>query len=357
MPSAVELRETSPADTAPCLDLLNDPETTRWAAFPSPASPAEAGGLLEQQEPFHVLAIDVGGFAGIVRLRSNGNAAADLELAIHPSYRERGIGIAALRAAVDWAFEELGAPAVTWRMHVGDYRAWRIAWCNGFTYAATMPASLDQRGTPQDAWVATLARSHSREPTTAWIKPARIELDDLLIRPQLATDETRFLEAMNDPASHLWLGTITSMPRTVDEFRASMRRYLLSAALGEAITWTVADRRTDAYLGSVSLFGLTGLDYKSAEVGYRTHPDARGRGVLTRSLRAVIGHAFTWVDEGGLGLERISLGAGDGNLASQGVARSCGFTETGRDRRCYDLSDGTIVDLIRFDLLRSEFVA
>jgi hypothetical protein len=32
-----------------------------------------------------------------------------------------------------------------------------------------------------------------------------------------------------------------------------------------------------------------------------------------------------------------------------------GFTETGVDRHCYDLNDGRVVDLVRFDLLRSEF--
>jgi RimJ/RimL family protein N-acetyltransferase len=107
----------------------------------------------------------------------------------------------------------------------------------------------------------------------------------------------------------------------------------------------------------VSLFGFGGLDYKSAEVGYRTHPDARRRGFLTEALRPVIAHAFASEQAGGLGLERIHLGAGDGNAASQGVARSLGFTETGRDRRCYELQDGSIVDLIRFDLLVSEWMA
>jgi RimJ/RimL family protein N-acetyltransferase len=90
-------------------------------------------------------------------------------------------------------------------------------------------------------------------------------------------------------------------------------------------------------------------------VGYRSHPDARGRGYVSRALRLVIAQAFTPVDDGGYGLERLSLGAGDGNVASQAVARACGFTETGRDRRSYRLADDTVVDLVRFDLLREEW--
>ncbi|MEJ7629831.1 MAG: GNAT family protein, partial [Nocardioidaceae bacterium] len=126
---------------------------------------------------------------------------------------------------------------------------------------------------------------------------------------------------------------------------------------GASVEWAVADAGDDHYLGTVNLFGFHSLDYRSAEVGFRTHPDARGRGVLTAALRLVLGHAFGSDDEGGLGLARVSLGAGDGNLASQGVALSAGFTATGRDRQCYDLLDGSIVDLVRFDILKSEFDA
>ena len=65
-------------------------------------------------------------------------------------------------------------------------------------------------------------------------------------------------------------------------------------------------------------------------------------------------HAFAPEDDGGLGLTRISLNAGVGNEGSQAVALALGFTETGRDRLCYDLYDGSIVDLVRFDLLKNE---
>lgn len=184
--------------------------------------------------------------------------------------------------------------------------------------------------------------------------PIRMEVDDLVIRDLDPGDEVRYVEAMTDPESMRWLGTIPGMPRSGEAFRDMFGRHLLYPSLGESVGWTVADRNTDAYLASISLFGFGGLDYKSAEVGYRTHPSARGRGVLTRSLRAVIAHAFAPEAAGGLGLQRIHLGAGDGNAGSLGVARSLGFTETGRDRHCYDLDDGSIVDLIRFDLLRSE---
>jgi RimJ/RimL family protein N-acetyltransferase len=125
--------------------------------------------------------------------------------------------------------------------------------------------------------------------------------------------------------------------------------------MGDALEWVLADVDEDYYVGTVTLFGMNGLDYASAEIGYRTHPDSRGKGLLKAGLLLALDHAFAHEDDGGLGLNRVSLNAGVGNAGSQAVAHSLGFTQTGRDRQNYDLYDGTIVDLARYDLLKREF--
>jgi ribosomal-protein-alanine N-acetyltransferase len=261
----------------------------------------------------------------------------------------------ALGQALGAGFAEHDLTSITWTTSAGDIEGWRILWAHGFAFTGTLRGSFVLDGEPVDSWHATLLATDSREPKTTWFEPLTIEHGDVVIRDVTDADRDRFLEALEDPVSQLWLGNIP-LPRTPAAFRDAMRARRLNASLGRAISWTVADAETDAYLASITVFGMDGLDYKSGEVGYRTHPDARGRGVLTSTLRAVMTHAFTPVDEGGLGLERIQLLAGDGNDASLGVAHSCGFTPVGRDRQCYDLIDGRVVDLIRFDLLRSEFV-
>jgi len=45
---------------------------------------------------------------------------------------------------------------------------------------------------------------------------------------------------------------------------------------------------------------------------------------------------------GTLTLALLASTAGDGNLGSQAVARSSGFTQTGRDRACYLMLDGRV---------------
>lgn len=255
-------------------------------------------------------------------------------------------------ARLDEAFAS-GVRQVLWRAEVGDERSRRVAWACGFTFEGSLRGDWVSGSSVSDSWLATLLAADSREPKTRWLEPVRLTGPGVVLRDQEAADETRYVETMVDPVSLQWLGTL-SLPRSPEDFRSMLARRSYGPSTGTSVTWTVAEPATDRYLASVSLFSIGGIDYKSAEVGYRTHPDARRTGVLRSALRLVIAHAFTPESDGGIGLERISLGAGDTNLGSQGVARSCGFVETGRDRRCYDLYDGSVVDLVRFDLLRSE---
>lgn len=260
---------------------------------------------------------------------------------------------AAVRLINAWAFDVRGLNTIVWEAIEGNVGSLRVAWRTGFTFEGPTRGRLPQRGRTRDGWRGTLLAADTRAPVSRWLEPVVLEGERVRLRPLRRDDGRRYVETNNDPESLLWLGTIP-FPRDAASFQRHFGRRLVGSATGSSVEWVVADLRDDRYLGTVNFFGLHSLDYLSAEVGYRTHPDARSRGVLTAGLRLALGHAFTPVDAGGLGLERVSLGAGDGNLGSHRVARSLGFTETGRDRQCYDLYDGRVVDLVRFDLLRSE---
>jgi ribosomal-protein-alanine N-acetyltransferase len=263
-----------------------------------------------------------------------------------------GEAVAAAATAVDEAFGR-GILQIRWRAEVGDVGSRRVAWACGFTFEGSLRGDWSVDDRLSDAWQATLLADDSREPKTRWLEAVTLTAPGVVLREECAVDEARYLETMGDAESLRYLGML-SIPKTPEAFRRMLARSHYGRSVGSSVAWTIAEPGSDRYLGSVNLFGLDGIDYRSAEVGYRTHPDARGRGVMSSALRRVVEHAFESEARGGLGLERISLGAAEHNLASQGVARASGFTETGRDRRCYDLYDGSIVDLVRFDRLRSD---
>jgi len=63
---------------------------------------------------------------------------------------------------------------------------------------------------------------------------------------------------------------------------------------------------------------------RSGEVGYWLDPRARGRGLMTRAVRAVVGHGFD-----GFGLNRIVILCATDNQASRAVPERLGFTLEG----------------------------
>jgi RimJ/RimL family protein N-acetyltransferase len=65
-------------------------------------------------------------------------------------------------------------------------------------------------------------------------------------------------------------------------------------------------------------------------------------------------HCLTSYGVGGLGLQRLFVGAADGNDASIHVIEANGFTLVSRERRALRLRDGSLVDQLGYDLLAEE---
>jgi RimJ/RimL family protein N-acetyltransferase len=118
------------------------------------------------------------------------------------------------------------------------------------------------------------------------------------------------------------------------------------AAKGVKATWAIADRETDVLLGNVAVMDIHD---RSGEVGYWTHPDARGRGYMTEAVRAVVEHAF---DPAGLDRSRLVLYAAAGNPPSNAVAVAAGFRHFGTQAAAELLGDGSVDDLHGYELLR-----
>lgn len=136
-------------------------------------------------------------------------------------------------------------------------------------------------------------------------------------------------------------------PFDEEEFRAVLRELIPElSARGVLFPYVIEDTTDGAILGGVTLRHFDPMR-GVIEVGYWLFPDARGRGLATRAVRAVAREVFA------SGLWRIEAHVRIGNDASERVLERAGFTREGVERRLLR-HDGKRVDATAFSLLADE---
>jgi len=159
---------------------------------------------------------------------------------------------------------------------------------------------------------------------------------------------------LTDGRTRHWLSTLPS-PYTDEDAATYLSLCRAHASSGTGLFLAMADPADDRCIGSIAVMNLQGDDRTLGEIGYWTHPDARGRGAMTEAVHRIVRHAFAPVDGGGLGLRRLVLRAAAGNDASQHVAQANGFVRTGVQRHAERLGDGSFDDLVDYDLLATQW--
>ncbi|MDQ3715835.1 MAG: GNAT family N-acetyltransferase [Actinomycetota bacterium] len=364
----VRLRAHRDADLDAIVEMCRDPLTQRWAAnLPDPYGPTDAESFLRERvapawasgtaRGWAVEAVDTDGmprYAGNIDLR--GGPAGSIGFVLHPWARARGVMSRAVRLALTWGFTHGGLESVTWLAQVGNVASRRVAWATGFTFHGTLPRQLGPqlgRGPLSDAWLAVVVSGDELRPRTRWLTAAVLRGERVVLRPHTTADIPRIVEACSDARTTHWLSTMPS-PYTEDSARTYLDSMPAAESVAHRVAWCIAHPETDALLANLSIFDLGGDDPGSGELGYWTHPDARGRGAMTEAVRLVVEHALTSTADGGLGLRRLTLLAAAGNAASAHIARRAGFTEVGRERQAELLGDGSYDDLLTFDVLLSD---
>jgi RimJ/RimL family protein N-acetyltransferase len=109
------------------------------------------------------------------------------------------------------------------------------------------------------------------------------------------------------------------------------------------------DKITGVYVGE-SYLANPDWDVPRIEVGYFLGKEFTGKGYATESANALIQYAFEQ-----LKVLRIDLRCAADNIASIQVSKRCGFTQEGCFRQHHRKKDGTLVDMLWFGLLLSEW--
>lgn len=152
----------------------------------------------------------------------------------------------------------------------------------------------------------------------------------------------------------------------IDNNRSHLRRWLPFVDKTKEVKDTLAfvksivddvERRQEVFMiwykGSfVGLIGLKEIDYlnRKVEIGYWLIEQVTGNGIITRSVEAIIKFCYHQ-----LGMNRIQIKCGVGNIKSSAIPRRIGFTFEGIERAGEKHPLGYI-DLEVFSLLRKEWV-
>lgn len=359
----VTLRAHTPADAAAVLEQCSDPLSQAWTTVPVPYSLADAETFTGRIVPegweqgrwaFAVESTDDTGtprFCGTVELRDEGAGRAEVAFGSHPWARGRGLMTRAVGLLLDWGFATRGLTTVIWWANRGNWASRRLAWRLGFSFDGAVRSWLPQRGELLDGWVGSLTAGDERRPRRPWYDAPVVHGERVVLRPHEERDLARVQEAGADPET---LELLAHFPTPFTEQAA--RDYLEGraelGATGTGVGFTAADPRTGAGLSFLSLFRLrAGTD---AEIGYFTHPDGRGRGLTQEAVRLVCRHAFVPVEDGGMGLRRLTLRTIEANHASRRIAEATGFRLVGRERRADRRRDDSRADALYYDLVPEE---
>ena len=360
----VTLRAHTEDDVQPSWEQCQDPLSQAWTTVPVPYSMDDAkrfvreampGGWATDQEWAFAIEVD-GRYGGTVSLRNERDRRAEIAYGSHPWIRGSGAVERALRLLLAWGFSAeteggRGLETVIWWANVGNWASRKVAWRLGFTCEGPLRHWLPQRGELIDAWVGVLTRDDERAPRGAWLEAPRITGNGVVLRAHRPEDLDRVVQACNDERSAYWLAALP-VPYTEDHGRQFLHNRIEELASGRGVHWAVADEATDELLATVSINDLAAPT--GPEIGYWTHPDARGRGVMTEAVRLAARHAFIDVEDGGLGQPKVRLVCAVDNTASRRVAEANGFRTVGTERLGTTCRDGrhdvVIYDLVPADL-------
>jgi len=337
------------ADVVRMAECIADPASARWGVVPRGDALEVARDRVDRARADgeagtrHFLAVEVDGqWAGRVSLRYDGVGGAELGFETHPDHRGRHVALRASRLLCRFGFEEQQCAVIRWHAFVGNWASRRIAWRLGFRFEGESRLAIPADGTLRTAWGATLLAGEPLHPRRLWLDAPRLLGSSVVLRALRDDDIDRIVEGAGDPLTQRWLPFLPTPYQTSDA-AAFIETTRLDAANGTDICWALADPVTD------ELTGCLGVDIDRPELGYWTHPGARGRGVTTEAVDLALRYVFSPA----LGLRRMTVRAAVGNVASRRVAERAGMQLVGVCRADELLSGGP-TDMAMYDALPAD---
>ena len=160
------------------------------------------------------------------------------------------------------------------------------------------------------------------------------------------TDEMFRLVDRNRTYLREWLPWLDAN-RSAEDSRSFIRDSNTRASEGAGLVTAIFFR--DQICG-VAGFNWIDAANRACEIGYWISEDHQGRGIVTRSVRSLVGFAFDQKQ-----LNRVTMPVAVGNTKSRGIPERLGFTSEGIRREAEWLYDH-FVDHVMYAMLSADWV-
>ena len=167
--------------------------------------------------------------------------------------------------------------------------------------------------------------------------------DEILLRPPRMTDAEDLFALVDSNRDYLrrWLPWVDGVRSAKD-----YRRWIDGRIGGNEYRLLIM--YTGAAVGATDIRGLDSPN-KVGEIGYWLAENMQGRGIVTRTCRALLDYAF---DE--LEINRMQIRVATGNMKSLAIPERLGLQFEGVQRQA-ELVNGEYYDLALYSMLASEW--
>ncbi len=181
--------------------------------------------------------------------------------------------------------------------------------------------------------------------------PTELTTERLHLRRYRPHDSAMYDRMLKENAEHLYefLPFFLVNARGEEDIRQWFDRQDAEWEARSLFIFGAWEKATGVYVGE-SYLANPDWDVPRIEVGYFLVKACTGKGYAAEAANAAIRFAFEQ-----LKVLRVDLQCAADNAASRQVAERCGFTPEGRFRQHHRKKDGSLVDVLWYGLLRSEW--
>jgi len=149
------------------------------------------------------------------------------------------------------------------------------------------------------------------------------------LRSPSPADRAEFVELRQQSRAHLekWEPI---PPSGLDPFGPGcFDREIEHASTEREQRWVIIENTTGRIAGRITLGNIERGPFNNGRFGYWLGVGFEGRGLMSEGLKLAVGHAFTPIAEGGLGLHRVCANIMPSNVRSRALLERVGFVKEG----------------------------